>query len=148
MASDGESEEQPFLYQLIGDNLDIEKKIRHQTNARQNPSYHIFNVIAIRDKVSGNHLPDKHVRRLKDVCPGEFLFTEEDVTALEKELVILWERALVRRIPGLACLKDCVIRHIPHQYSNVMSEITKEVSLLRKLSVNKRLKFENFKNFC
>ena len=43
-------------------------------------------VVAIRDVVSGNNLPDIHIRTLKDVAISEFIPSSEDVQHLKKDM--------------------------------------------------------------
>ena len=50
----------PHGYQIIGDNLDLHVNVKHMSNENKNKSIHTFNMIAIADDVSGDHLPDYH----------------------------------------------------------------------------------------
>ena len=56
-------QEQPKGYQIIGDNVHL-----HMSEQNKNRSLHTFNLVAMRDVVSGSDLPDKHVRTLKSLC--------------------------------------------------------------------------------
>ena len=69
-----ESADKPYvLYQIIGDNLDLIINVRQKSTQNLNKSFHWFHLYAIKDTVSGIHLPNKHNRKLKDVPVREFL---------------------------------------------------------------------------
>jgi len=55
-----ESKHEIPSYQIIGDNLDLNVKVRHMDSENKNKSFHWFNLVAFKDQVSGSHLPDVH----------------------------------------------------------------------------------------
>lgn len=69
-------------YQIIGDNLDLDVKVRHMDSENKNKSFHWFNLVAFKDQVSGSHLPDVHEKTLDDVPISAFLPSKEDVLHL------------------------------------------------------------------
>lgn len=117
-----------IYYQIIGDNLDLNVQTRHKTNDHKNNSFHWFNMYAIIDPVSGNHLSDKHQRYLDEVPLTEFLPTSRDVQHIEKDFIVLCARILVKHLPQLKELKKVLVYHIPHQYTQEMSKKSEEVS--------------------
>lgn len=92
-------------------------------------SLHTFNMVAIRDVVSGNNLPDVHNRTLEDVAVSEFIPSSEDVQYLKKDMIPLWSRVLVNHIAAFKFLKSVVVYHIPHQYSKEMQKLSEEVKI-------------------
>lgn len=122
-------QEQPKGYQIIGDNVDLHINVRHMSEQNKNRSLHTFNLVAMRDVVSGSNLPDKHVRTLNDVEISEFLPSHNDVQQLKKDFIVLWARVMVGNLPAFSFLKGVVIQHIQHQYSKEMQAVTEEVTL-------------------
>lgn len=108
-------QEQPKGYHIIGDNVDLHINVRHMSEQNKNKSLHTFNLVAMRDVVSGSNLPNKHVRTLNDVEISEFLPCHYDVEQLKKDFIVLWA--------------GVVIQHIQHQCSKEMQAVTEEVTL-------------------
>ncbi len=84
-------------------------------------------MVAIKDVVSGNHLPDVHVRKLDQVNISEFIPSNEDVQQLKKDMIPLWSRVLVNHVAAFKFLQAVVVYHIPHEYSKSMEELSEEV---------------------
>jgi len=129
-------QEQPRGYQIIGDNVDLHINVRHMSEQNKNKSLHTFNLVAMRDVVSGNNLPDKHVKTLNDIEISEFLPGHNDVEQLKKDFIVMWARVMVKNIPAFNFLKGVVIQHIQHQYSKEMQAITEEVTLKEVIITN------------
>lgn len=121
----------PAGYQIIGDNLDLHINAKHLTTANKNKSLHNFNMIAIKDDVSGNHLPDHHQLPLCDVAVAEFLPSAEDISKLKSDFIPLWSRIIVKHLKPFSIFCNVVIYHIPHEYINQMKECSEEVSNLK-----------------
>ncbi len=88
-----------------------------------------FNIIAIADDVSGNRLPDYHKKRIKDVKVADFLPSEGDVSQLKTDLLPLWCRVLVNHLKEFSIFREVIVWHIPHQYSDIMQQPSKEVCM-------------------
>ena len=135
-------QEQPRGYQIIGDNVDLHINVRHMSEQNKNKSLHTFNLVAMRDVVSGNNLPDKHVKTLNDISIislneiSEFLPGHNDVEQLKKDFIVMWARVMVKNISAFNFLKGVVIQHIQHQYSKEMQAITEEVTLKEVIITN------------
>ena len=76
-------------YQIVGDNVDLEVKVRHMSNKNKNKSLHYFNLVAFKDQVSGNHLPDMHDRMLADVPIYTFLPSRNDLQMLKRDFIVM-----------------------------------------------------------
>ena len=79
----------PKGFQIIGDNLDLHINVRHMDNSNKNKSLHTFNLVAMQDVVSGEHLPDATERTLDVVQVHEFLPSLDDAEKLKKDLIPL-----------------------------------------------------------
>lgn len=117
-------------YQIVGDNLDLEVKVRHMTEDNKNKSLHYFNLVAFKDQVSGDSLPDIHEKTLENIPISSFLPSHKDLDCLKRDFVGLWSRVVVKHIEYFFTFKKCVIYHIPHQYSDVMVNPVEEVIIL------------------
>lgn len=117
-------------YQIIGDNLDLDVKVRHMDSENKNKSFHWFNLVAFKDQVSGSHLPDVHEKTLDDVPISAFLPSKEDMLHLKEDFVVLWSRVLVKYMKAFGFLRRSVIYHIPHAYSQIMTESVEEVDTI------------------
>ena len=114
-------------YQIIGDNVDLDVKVRHMENNNKNKSFHWFNLIAFKDQVSGSHLPDVHNKTLADVPISAFLPSQADIQLLKQDFAVMWSRVIVKHFREFAFLRKAVIYHIPHAYSQIMTEPVEEV---------------------
>ena len=115
-------------YQIIGDNLDLDVKVRHMDTDNKNKSFHWFNLVAFRDQGLGNHLPDVHEKMLSDVPISVLLPSKENILHLKQHFVVLWSRVIVKHLKAFAFLKTAVIYHIPHAYSEAITQPVEEVS--------------------
>lgn len=131
-------QDQPKGYQIIGDNVDLHINVRHMSEQNKNKSLHTFNLVAMRDVVSGGNLPNKHIRTLNDVEISEFLPCHNDVENLKKDFIVLWARVMVKNIPAFSFFKGVVIQHIQHQYSKEMQAVTEEVTLKEIIIIDPR----------
>ena len=120
----------PPTFQITGDNLDLMVKVKHMSASNQNNSIHWFNLNAVKNRVLANHLsndyPIKSVLELENV---EFLPSPEDNEAYLHNITALATRVLVRNIPAFSQFKDIVVKHILHEYSDVMKEKSDQVSI-------------------
>ena len=84
------SEIDPYvLYQIVGDKLDLIINVHQKSSQNKNKSFHWFHTYAIKDIVSGNHLSNKHTRRLIDVPIREFLPSIEQTNELKANFTLL-----------------------------------------------------------
>ena len=114
-------------YQIVGDNLDLDVRVRHMDSDNKNKSFHWFNLVAFKDRITGCHLPDVHNKTLDDVPVSIFLPSENDIQNLRQDFSALWSRVIVRNLKAFAFLRNAVIYHIPHVYSELMSAPVEEV---------------------
>lgn len=114
-------------YQIIGDTLDLHINVKHMSTNNKNKSLHLFNMLAIKDEVSGTHLPNHSQKTLEDVTVADFLPLADDVTQLKKDLIPLWSRVMVSQLKEFRAFRSAVVWHIPNEYSNIMQQPSKKV---------------------
>ena len=104
----------------MGDSLDPMVKVEHTSASNQNNSIHWFNLNAVKNRVFANHLSnDNLVKSVLEFENVEFLPSPEDNDAFLHNMTALETRVVVRNIPALSQLKDIVVKHISHEYSDV-----------------------------
>lgn len=121
----------PPTYSIIFDNLDFYKQTHHQSETNSNNSIHWTHHIAVQDRVSTHHLPNNEpVKPLPLFQIGDCLPTPEIEAHLRTEFIILGSRILTKHLPALKQFAPAVIYHIPHQYSETMTQPSTEVSYI------------------
>ena len=128
MVNPPQSLETPAGYQIIGDNCDLHVNVRHMTNDNKNKSFLWFNFVAFKGQVSGDHLSGVHETTLEDVPVSSFFPDNGDIQELKRDFMTLWSRVIVNHLTAFTVLRNSVIYHIPHQYSDVMKHPVPEVS--------------------
>ena len=120
----------PAKYQIIGDNVDMLIKIKHQSSSHPNKSIHWFHMNAVKDRVVAGDLPDhKPVGPAMKLQPEEFLPSAKDNQDLLHDFIPLFARVIIDDIPAFnTAFKDVVVRHIPHKYSEVMAQKSEQVN--------------------
>ena len=99
----------PSGYQISGDNVDLMIKVRHQASECSD---------------------DEPLRKAQEVENWEVLPSSKDTQDLLHDFIPLVARVIVDRIPAFKHFKDVVVRHLPHQYSDVMKEKSEQVSII------------------
>ena len=117
----------PVSYQIVGDNVDLEVKVRHMTKDNKNKSFHWFNLVAFEDQVSGSKLPNKYEVKLADVPISAFIPSNSDIIKLKQDYIVLWSRVIVKYLKQFSFLRSATIKHIPHDYSETMAKPVAEV---------------------
>lgn len=115
-----QSLEKPNGYQIIGDNCDLHVNVCHMTNDNKNKFFHWFNCTAFKDQVIGDHLLDIHETTLEDVPVSSFFPDNGNIQELKSDFIILWLHVIVNHLSAFAFLRNSVVYHIPHQYTDVM----------------------------
>ena len=110
------------------DNLDIHLDRKNMTMESQNKDYHWVNHQMVENRVSGVMLDSSAPKvDLLDVCNLKFLPSIEDQRCQRLNYIILCSRILVDYFDVLAPLANACIQHIPHKYTNELSQKTKKV---------------------
>lgn len=126
----------PPTYQITGDNLDLMIKVKHMGSMNQNNSIHWFNLNAVQNRVLGNHLDNtKPIRPVMEMENVDFLPSTQENQKYFHEITALAARVVVKEIPAFKLFRDATVHHIPHQYSVVMKEKSKQVH--KTLSIGK-----------
>ena len=115
-------------YQIIGDNIDLHIKPKHMTSINQNKDIHWFNLNAVLNRVTANDLSDsKASKSITDMESIDFLPSQDDNLAFLTDIIPLAAQVISDKIPAFEKFQSCVIRHIPHKYSDAMAEKSNQV---------------------
>ena len=119
-------------FMIVGDNVDLLTKRRHYLMGKGNIDRHSFNIIVVSNRIK---LPDDLIGKKKvhydsifDVPMNWFIPTIHDQSTLKEEIKILLARDLCHYVPELKWMKDLVVKHIEHEFSDLTSQRSDVVS--------------------
>lgn len=117
-------------YRLVGDNVDIMIKPRQTSIAHASTDLHFFNLMAVKNRISGNHLSDsRDESKLKDPLDwSQVLPSVDDHQRLESHWTTLVGHIICKYIPSLQWMQHYIPEHIPHEYSDVTKKKSEVVS--------------------
>ena len=122
-SNEQQASEETKIYQITGDNLDLEVKTKVMTPSRQNKSLHWFNMVATKDRVPiPNPLPLYNVVEhtqpsIMSMVSTAFLPSPTDDANFKSGCVELIIRVLCHHLQDLTDFQKCVISLLPHKYS-------------------------------
>ena len=117
---------------FVIDNLDLRQKVSNMTEENQNVDYHWVNANLINNRVSANHLHDNGpIKDVMEVQVSDVLPSPEDHLAYAKNIKTHIQRILVKRVPCLQFMQECVVHHIPHPHQKEMSKKANKVGFLQ-----------------
>ena len=120
----------PPTYSIIFDNVDFFIRPHYQSARHTNQSIHWIHHMAVEDRVPTNHLPrDKPTQPIADFDIGNLLPSQETHNHMRAEFTVLGSRILTQYLDAFKPLSPVVVHHIPHQYSQIMSEASTDVSI-------------------
>ncbi|VDI63953.1 Hypothetical predicted protein [Mytilus galloprovincialis] len=86
-------------YRFNLDNLDFHLKVRDMTQDHQNMLKHYVQLMAVKDRVNCEHLPDTlQIGNLVDVANNEFLPNADDISSLREDIINLTATLLVNHL--------------------------------------------------
>ena len=118
----------PKSYQIIFDNLNFYVFAKHMTSEIQNKSVHWVNLLGVQDRITNDGLDDsKPLKSVYDLTNADFIPSLADNIDLLNDIIPQFARILVDNIKALASFKSVIVRHIPHQYSDLTSKKSQQV---------------------
>lgn len=116
-----------MAYQLIGDSWDKNILPSYRTSGKGTLSLHLFNVIAVQNRVP---FLDKHIRETKDLSKAcSFLPSIPEQEQLMKELTFLFATSIVDHNTHLnKVFKSIYPHHLDHEFSHFSGLKTSQVS--------------------
>ena len=118
-------------YIIASDNVDWEIKPRHVTTTSQTQSIHKTHVLAVKNRVPSNHLPESFpTGSIKDMELRAFLPTPEDNIEFERHLCLIIAHTWAEHIPHFAWVKSVIPDHVTHPYEQSMKSKSECVSMI------------------
>ena len=111
------------FFKLVGDNLDKNVKPRDMRSDHQTESFHFFNTLAVKDRISlAHHSSSATIVNPDTVDLDQYLPSSEDYRIMTSNMVTLVSRVLVKHIPSLLPYTPVVESHIKHPRSKEMAQ--------------------------
>ena len=118
------------VYRGTGDNWDLKILKGHMRKGIQNEDLHLFASNLIENRVSFNHLPNDNPKgNLKELSRNKFSLNVNELKRYAECAKILVGRIVLEFLPEFKFLKAVIPQHIPHEYSQQMSQKSTVVSL-------------------
>ena len=118
------------VYRGTGDNWDLKILKGHLRKEIQNEDLHLFASNLIENRVSFNHLPNDNPKgNLKKLSRNKFSLNVSELKRYAECTKILVGRIVIEFLPEFTFLKAVIPQHIPHEYSQQMSQKSTVVSL-------------------
>ena len=119
----------PHSYSVIFDNLDFYMPTHHQSMDRSNKSIHWTHLMAVEDRVPTHHLSNEKPQQSTTAYPIlKSLLDPDSQLTMQQEFIVLGARILTQHLDAFKPLRNVVIHHIPHEYSENMSKASTHVS--------------------
>ena len=119
----------PGFY-FVGDNVDLRTQVRQMTLTNQAKDFHMYNMCAYMNRVSGNNLDNtKPKGDISSVLFSEFIPSEELHRKLMEEFAFLVAHEWCARITWLRPFKNALPTYIQHPYMKEMRQKTPRVGI-------------------
>ncbi|XP_072037402.1 uncharacterized protein [Amphiura filiformis] len=116
-------------FRLVGDNVDLKVKPRYMSTDKQNVDHHHFQHIAVKNRISGMHLPDDEPIGTPESTPlTELQPNASDNKALHYEWSILIGQIISSHCPHLSWMKNC-LPSLTHKHMDSMKKKSEVVNL-------------------
>ena len=115
-------------YKLVFDNIDKNVKPRYMRCDAQTKSLHYVQVYGVKDRVDYSSLTSEHKTEMNlySILP-----TSDDYESIKKDFATIISRIVHRHLSFFGAeFKKLIQRHIPHQYSAEMCEMSEVVSAM------------------
>lgn len=115
----------------MGDNVDHMIYARVQSKDSTNQSIHWTHQYAVLDKVKNNLAdPREPQKRISEIQLVELLPVQDVQNRLKNRWTVLVSRVICKYLKTFKNFQDVVVHHIPHPYTDVMSEKSSSVSII------------------
>lgn len=115
----------------MGDNVDHMIYARVQSKDSTNQFIHWTHQYAVLDKVKNNLAdPREPQKRISEIQLVELLPVQDVQNRLKNRWTVLVSRVICKYLKTFKNFQDVVVHHIPHPYTDVMSEKSSSVSII------------------
>ncbi|XP_071172881.1 uncharacterized protein [Mytilus edulis] len=117
-------------YRFNLDNLDFHIKVRNMTEDHQNESKHYIQLMAIKDRVICEDLPNERpIGNLQHIPIGDFLPNCDDISSLRTDMIQVTASILTKHLTSFMPYQKCIPEGFYHQYSEQMKQKSTVVPL-------------------
>lgn len=117
-------------YQLVGDNWDRNILPSFRTSQQKTISVHLFNTIAVVDRVVPVSQDLPNVDMNCDVDADRFVPSVEEQNLLMNELVFIVASSVISNLPQMRAIFEKIYpKHLRHEFSDQAGEKTKQVCM-------------------
>ena len=109
-------------FKFVGNNVDKTKRVRDIRSDHRAELQHMYSLLVVQICVPSPHGGSSLVCDIASLPPSAFLPKQQDVVAIQDNLVILVTRILFKHMKPLSFLSKDVVAHIDHQYSKEMGK--------------------------
>ena len=121
----------PQTYSIIFDNLDFYMQTHHQSISQSNKSIHWIHHMCVINRINSLHLDKlKPTNSMIDYDLTNSLPGPDTQSSMRWEFVVLGNRILTTYLESFKTLSSVVVCHIPHQFSEKMSQPSTHVSFM------------------
>lgn len=115
----------------MGDNVDHMIYARVQSKDSTNQSIHWTHQYGVLDKVKNNLAdPREPQKRISEIQLVELLPVQDVQNRLKNRWTVLVSRVVCKYLKTFKNFQDVVVHHIPHPYTEVMSDKSSSVSII------------------
>ena len=119
-----------LLFRLVGDNIDYEIHAWVQSQKHKNRSIHWTHQFVVLDRVQDPTLDcQRSQKKVGDIQLAEILPNQHVQARLVRNWAFIVSRIITKYLPPFQSFQDVVVRHIPHKYSEEISQKSNCVSL-------------------
>lgn len=117
-------------YQLVGDNWDRNILPSFRTSQQKTISVHLFNTIAVVDRVVPVSQDLPNVDMNCDVDADRFVPSVEEQNLLMNELVFIVASSVISNLPQMRAIFEKICpKHLRHEFSDQAGEKTKQTAM-------------------
>ena len=116
-------------FKFVGDNLDKKKGVRDIRADRQSEMQHMYSLLVVQSRMVLPENTSDAVRDISLLTPSAFLPAQQDIDAIQENLVILVACVLCNNMKFLSSFSEYVTKHIANKYATEMGKKSEVIVL-------------------
>ena len=109
-------------FKFVGDNLDKMKRVRDARADHRAEMQHMYSLLVVQSRTSSPEGTSTAVRDITSLTSSAFLPTQQDIDAIQNNLVVLVARVLCKNMKFLSSFSKYVTAHIENKYAKEMAK--------------------------
>lgn len=129
-------------FQIIGDNWDKNILPSYRTSEQKTLSLHLFNVIAVVDRVPTDHMQNMSPPNIEELDYSKYFPSTGEQNILLAEMTFLFAHSVLSNLPKLEeHFKQIYPKHLDHKYSTYCGIKTTQVLYLNHAIFDSKIEF-------